>query len=65
MNKIEVHKPAYAWLFGGMGFHNNEATMYKLMSEEFFRQRVAKTFREIAPTFSLRRPPNSFRAISS
>ena len=49
---IEFQKPAMRWLWGGFGFHNSEATMTPIMSEEFRDQRVLKTFREISPTFS-------------
>lgn len=52
MSKITVTKPRMQWLFGGFGFHNSEATMTALMSEQFKNERVLKTFREISPTFS-------------
>jgi len=52
MEKIIIKKPIMRWLFGGFGFHNSEATMTPMMSDEFLNQRVLKTFREISPTFS-------------
>lgn len=52
MQKITITKPYRRWLFGGIGFHNSEATMTPIMSEKFLNERVLKTFREICPTFS-------------
>lgn len=52
MEKISIKKPRLRWLFGGVGFHNNEATMYKIMNEKFKNEGVLKTFNEISPTFS-------------
>ena len=49
---IRLEKPAMRWLWGGYGFHNSEATMTPMMTEEFRDQRVLKSFREISPTFS-------------
>ena len=51
-SRIVFTKPAMRWLWGGFGFHNSEATMTPMMSEEFRDQRVLKTFREISPTFA-------------
>ena len=51
-SRVEFTKPAMRWLWGGFGFHNSEATMTPMMSEEFRDQRVLKTFREISPTYS-------------
>ena len=51
-SRIDFTKPAMRWLWGGFGFHNSEATMTPLMSEEFRDQRVLKTFREISPTYA-------------
>ena len=51
-SEVTLEKPAMRWLWGGFGFHNSEATMTPMMSEEFRDQRVLKTFREIAPTYS-------------
>ncbi len=50
--KITFTKPYYRWLFGGMGFHNSEATMTPLMSDELLNERILKTYRELSPTFS-------------
>ena len=52
MNRILITKPRMRWLFGGVGFHNSEATMTALMSDDFLKQIAVKTFREISPTFS-------------
>lgn len=52
MTKITFRKDPFRWLFGGFGFHNSEATMTSLMTEEFLNQRVLKSFYEISPTFS-------------
>ncbi len=51
-SRITFAKPTMRWLWGGFGFHNSEATMTPMMSEEFRDQRVLKTFREISPTYS-------------
>jgi hypothetical protein len=51
-SRIVFSKPVIRWLWGGFGFHNSEATMTPMMSEEFRDQRVLKTFREISPTYS-------------
>ena len=52
MNKIVIKNQRLKWLFGGIGFHNSEATMTALMNDSFKNERVLKTFREISPTFS-------------
>ena len=52
MSKICFKKPLRRWLFGGIGFHNSEATMTPMMTEKFKNERVLKCFREISPTFS-------------
>lgn len=52
MSKISIKKPYQRWLFGGVGFHNSEATMVPIMSKKFYNERVLKCFREISPTFS-------------
>lgn len=52
MTQIKITKPIQRWLFGGIGFHNSEATMTPVMSEEFLNERVLKSFAEISPTFS-------------
>ena len=51
-SRVTFIKPKMRWLWGGFGFHNSEATMTPLMSDEFRDQRVLKTFREISPTYS-------------
>ena len=48
MTEITLRKPAIRWLFGGIGFHNSEATMLGIMSDDFKNQRVLKSFREIS-----------------
>lgn len=52
MIQISIHKPEFQWLFGGLGFHNSEATMTGLMTEEFRNERVLKSHFEIEPTFT-------------
>ena len=49
---VKLTKPVFRWLWGGFGFHNSESTMTGVMTEEFKNERVYKTFREIAPTYS-------------
>ena len=51
-NLIKLLKPEQRWLFGGIGFHNSEASMYGIMNEEFKNQVVLKCFREVSPTYS-------------
>ena len=51
-SRIEFSKPSQRWLWGGFGFHNSEATMLPMMSEEFRDQRVLKPYREISPSYS-------------
>ena len=50
--EIKLTKPAHRWLFGGIGFHNSEATMTGIMNEDFKNQVVLKCFREVSPTYS-------------
>ena len=52
MSDIKITKPFFRWLFGGVGFHNSEATMTPIMSEKFKNEIIYKTFREISPTYS-------------
>ena len=52
MANIKITKPAHRWLFGGIGFHNSEATMSGIMSDDFKNQVVLKCFREISPTYA-------------
>ena len=51
-SEITLTKPVFRWLWGGFGFHNSESSMTGVMTEEFKNERVYKTFREIAPTYS-------------
>ena len=51
-SEVTFSKPAMRWLWGGFGFHDSEATMLKIMSDEFRDERVYKTFREISPTYA-------------
>ncbi|MBQ4631581.1 MAG: hypothetical protein IJB70_11425 [Clostridia bacterium] len=51
MNKIKITKPLYPHIFGGAGFHNNDATMYHIIDEEHFNQYICKCYREISPGF--------------
>ena len=43
VTEVTLTKPRMRWLWGGFGFHNSEATMLPLMSDEF---------RDLAPTYS-------------
>ena len=52
MHTIRIAKPKQRWLFGGVGFHNSEATMTALMSDHVKNDIALKTFREISPSFS-------------
>lgn len=48
---IKVTKGKYPTVFGGIGFHNNEAMLYKIIEPEHFNQVLGKCYREIAPGF--------------
>lgn len=52
MEKILIKNNKMKWLFGGVGFHNSEATMTPLMSDKFKNEIALKTFSEISPTYS-------------
>lgn len=52
MSKINIKNAEAKWLFGGVGFHNSEATMTPLMSEKQKNEIIFKTFKEISPTYS-------------
>jgi len=52
MTKISISKNRLRWLFAGVGFHNSEASMTPIMSEEFKNEVVLKTMREISPTYT-------------
>jgi hypothetical protein len=49
---VNIQKPAMMWLWAGAGFHNSEASMLRVMSDEFRDQVVLKAFREISPTIT-------------
>lgn len=51
MTDIRISRNPYAAFFGGLGFHNNDATMYHVMDKEHFNQIICKNFREISPGF--------------
>ena len=51
MQNIEVSRGLYPGLFGGVGFHNNDAMLYPLIDEKFFWEKVCKSYREISPGF--------------
>lgn len=50
--KITITNKRLKWLWGGIGFHNSEASMTPIMSENFKNEKVMKTFLEISPTYS-------------
>ena len=49
---IKLLKPEQRWIFGGIGFHDSEASMYGIMNEKFKNEVVLKCFREVSPTYS-------------
>ena len=51
-NQVKLLKPEQRWIFGGLGFHNSEASMFGIMSEKFKNEVVLKCFREVSPTYS-------------
>ena len=51
MTELKVTKGKYPQIFGGAGFHNNDATMYHVIEKEHFNQVGAKCYREISPGF--------------
>lgn len=51
MNTVKVIKPQYPGMFGGAGFHNNDATMYHIIEKDHFDQYICKCYREISPGF--------------
>ena len=51
METVKISKKPYAHIFGGAGFHNNDATMYHIIDREYFDQRICKCYREISPGF--------------
>lgn len=52
MKHVKIEKSELQWLFGGLGFHNSEATMLGIMSDEFLQERVLKSVMEISPTLT-------------
>lgn len=51
MTNLTVTRPPYAPVFLGAGFHNSEASTYRLIRPDDFSETVAKLYREIAPGF--------------
>ena len=51
MTKIKITRNKYPHLFGGLGFHNNDATIYHIIEKEHFNQVICKNYREISPGF--------------
>ena len=51
MSVVKITKHEFAPIFGGCGFHNNDATMYHVMDREHFNQYICKCYREISPGF--------------
>ena len=49
--KMTITKPRYASMFGGAGFHNNEAMLYPILEKAHFEQVLCKCYREISPGF--------------
>lgn len=50
--KLKITSNRLKWLWGGLGFHNSEATMTPIMGEDLKNERIIKTFLEISPTYS-------------
>ena len=64
MNHVAFSAPTFRWLFGGLGFHNSEASMTRLMPLDFRNERVVKTFRGASRRTSRpRNAPNSPRPL--
>ena len=51
MTNIKITKGRYPNVFGGIGFHNNEAMLYPLIEKDHFEQYICKCYREISPGF--------------
>ena len=51
METVKITKSRYPQIFGGAGFNNIEAMMYKAIDKEHFDQLLCKCYREIAPGF--------------
>lgn len=50
-SKMAVKKEAIMARFGGMGFHNSEANVWREMDDVQFNQYVGKVYRELSPGF--------------
>ena len=50
-SKMTVKKEAIMARFGGMGFHNSEANVWREMDDVQFNQYVGKVYRELSPKF--------------
>ena len=51
MANVKVERGRYPQVFGGVGYNNIEAMMYKAIEKEHFDQILCKCYREIAPGF--------------
>lgn len=51
MVDVKINKSKYPQLFGGLGFHNNDCTLYHIIDKQHFNQFVCKCYREISPGF--------------
>lgn len=51
MNVIKISKNPFSCIFGGVGYHNNDATMYHIINKEHFNQYICKCYRETSPGF--------------
>ncbi len=51
MAELSIARPAYPAVFAGLGFHNSEASMYRLMDERHFNETICKCYRELSPGF--------------
>lgn len=51
MATVKVERGRYPQVFGGVGYNNIEAMMYKAIEKEHFDQILCKCYREIAPGF--------------
>ena len=49
---VKVTKNSIQARFGGIGFHNADATNYPQMTKRHFNEVIAKTWRELSPGFS-------------
>ncbi len=49
--KLSVTRGRYPTIFGGFGFHNNDACLYPVMEPEHFNQVICKVYRELSPGF--------------